>query len=59
MVKNLKSRINALKFNKDREENLIKMCIEYRKVFGLTHYEMMKEPIPVVLGFFKLEEKRK
>lgn len=49
---NLYQRINKLKDNKviDTEENLCKLYYYYRKTMGISHDEMMKEPIPTVLA---------
>ena len=58
----LKSRINKLKSSGlNDDEKLCKLAYIYRKTFGLTNEELMKEPIPVVMSNAKMimEEHKK
>jgi len=37
----------------DTDENLCLIYYKYREKFGLSHEQMMEEPIPVVMGILR------
>ena len=47
-------RINRLKSKGiSTDENLCLVYYKYREKFGLSHEQMMEEPIPVVMGILR------